>query len=110
MPRCNHDIAFGKKPGSEICRKCDWTYPCKNSVECSHFDCVEFRQKMPKCWYCKKTVEGSPEGFSARAIEALSPTKGEPWTIWPVRGITRAVHYTCRNEHVSENKNGPAEE
>jgi hypothetical protein len=99
MARCEHDVVAGRKPGTERCRKCSWTFPCREET-CSHFECIDFRGKLPKCYYCLGRVVGSPGGRSSATavLEVLRVSGGDSasWTPWSVRNISRAVHYCCR--------------
>lgn len=104
MSRCDHSVVPGRKPGTERCTKCSWRFPCAGN-DCGHLDCIEFRQQLPLCHYCRKRVEGSPGGFSL--LNSFYPPirqmggQDASWTIWDVRGVTRSVHYACRNERAS---------
>lgn len=95
-----HTVIDGRKPGSQRCRDCSWTYPCRGN-DCGHSDCIEFRGELPLCHYCRKRVQGSPAGFSVRPCPNVPELeKDDPesaWTRWSVRGVTRAVHYCCRD-------------
>lgn len=68
-----------------VCSTCDDRFPCAGNT-CGHLDCIETRRKPPQCHYCTQVCEGPPKGS---------------WTPWAVHGHTRAVHYSCRNDHAS---------
>ncbi len=79
-----------KRGGFEVCvvSGCTERFPC-SSNDCAHSDCIEARNKLPKCHYCGEIVQGS---------------KGDDWCAWAIHGHTRAVHYVCRDKVA-----GPAE-
>lgn len=96
----DHVTAPGRRPGAERCRSCSWTFPCRDR-DCGHGDCIDFRGELPLCHYCGKRVQGSPAGFSSRpsqnVLELENDDPAGSWTRWSVRGVTRAVHYCCRD-------------
>ena len=101
MSRCKHDsVVAGRKPGTERCKDCSWVFPCRGN-DCGHMECIEFRAELPVCHYCQKRVQGSPAGVRSPASTfAPIASFGGPdasWTPWSVRGVTRAVHYCCRD-------------
>src|SRR6185369_9559036 len=103
MSRCDHETAPGRKEGSERCKKCSWTFPCREQT-CAHMDCLEFRKELPKCYYCGKRVEGNPGGVCSPSSAFTPIAKSDrdaSWMPWNVRGHTRAVHYTCREANAS---------
>jgi hypothetical protein len=101
---CQHDVKPGRKPGTERCKLCSWAFPCRGN-DCGHLDCIEFRAELPVCHHCQKRVQGSPGGVCSPSatFEPIRAAIGEEasWTVWSVRGITRAVHYTCRSANAS---------
>lgn len=98
--RCDHDVKPGRKEGTERCTKCSWVFPCRDN-DCAHGDCLDFRAELPRCHFCRKRVQGSPAGFRmpGSPVPELRDFGGQDasWTAWSVRGVTRAVHYTCRD-------------
>jgi NAD-dependent SIR2 family protein deacetylase len=78
---CRHSFVDGRKPGTVKCSNCKWQFPCREST-CGHSDCIEFKGKLPRCYYCKKQVHGPAQ---------------EEWVGWNIYGHTRAVHYSCRD-------------
>lgn len=97
---CHHNVVSGRKPGTERCTNCSWVFPCRDN-DCAHGDCMEFRAELPRCHHCRKRVQGSPGGFRLpdSALPELRVYGGDnaSWTAWSVRGLTRAVHYSCRD-------------
>lgn len=82
---CNYENA--KRGDFQVCTRvgCKERFPCAGN-SCGHLDCIEAREKPPKCYYCEKLVEGA---------------RGEDWGTFLVHGHTRAGHYTCRDKHAS---------
>lgn len=100
----DHVVKPGRRPGSERCTVCSWTYPCREET-CGHLDCMEFRGHLAQCHYCEKRVRGSPGSICSPSstISELRQTAGDvaTWTSWNVHGVLRAVHYTCRDSNAS---------
>ncbi len=101
MSRCTHEeVVPGRKPGTERCKACSWVFPCRSN-DCGHIECIDFRGELPICHFCRKRVKGSPA--SIRSVTATMPELQNwdddgTWTPWSVRGVTRAVHYVCRDQ------------
>jgi hypothetical protein len=105
MRTCKHDnVVPGRKPGTERCKDCSWVFPCRED-SCGHMDCIDFKGELPRCHYCDKRVQGSPGGICSPSSQVPEMrVDGGPdasWTPWSVRGVTRAVHYTCRSQHAT---------
>lgn len=93
-----HELAPGRKEGTERCRKCSWAYPCREE-NCGHSDCIEFRGELPRCYYCKKRVEGPPTSFAnaKSELEVLRVgSKDGTWGTGNVVGVNRSFHHACR--------------
>lgn len=99
----DHIVKEGRKPRSERCTNCSWTFPCREET-CGHLDCFEFRGELPRCHYCDKRVKGSPSSIcspSSKLPQLQTTSEAATWTTWNVHGTTRTVHYSCRDENAS---------
>jgi hypothetical protein len=100
---CNYEQA--KRGNFEVCTRtgCKERFPCAGN-DCGHLDCIEERGELPKCHYCGKRVEGRPAGICSPSSTFEPITKSDDngtWTPWSVRGLNRAVHYSCRSQNAS---------
>ena len=98
-----HVVKDGRQPGTERCTECSWQFPCPRAEatpDCGHLDCIDFHRELPRCYHCGQQVEGHPAG-AAMPSSAFAPIAAADddgtWTIWRVHGVTRAVHYACRD-------------
>jgi hypothetical protein len=99
----DHIVVTGRKPGTERCKQCSWTFPCRETT-CGHLDCIEFRGELPHCHYCNKRVQGSPASMrsaTSQLKELRNWDDNGTWTTWSIHGVTRAVHYSCRDKNAS---------
>lgn len=95
---CKHERVEGRKPGTERCKKCSWTFPCADK-NCGHSDCIDFRGELPKCYYCGTKVDGNPSNFRVANAQVEELRVADPngsWGTGNVVGCARSFHHACR--------------
>jgi hypothetical protein len=81
-----------KRGAFEVCATCKDRFPCAEDT-CGHLDCIEKRAKPARCHFCRRLVEGP---------------RNDDWGTGNVRGITRAFHYTCKENKDAEDRSEEA--
>jgi hypothetical protein len=84
--RC--DFQPARRGDFEVCSHpdCNERFPCAGN-DCGHLDCIDRREKAPKCHFCEASVAPG--------------VRGVDWGTGNVHGQSRAYHYECRDEHAN---------
>jgi hypothetical protein len=99
----SHVVKEGRRPGSERCKVCSWTFPCRERRAGTGLHGVSRRAAaLPLLQQAGPGVTGEHARSSTSSIPELRNwDDNATWTSWNVHGVTRAVHYSCRDKVAS---------